>query len=177
MLVFSAATIHLSGIDIIDGTPVLDIKPYIPEYDQPNIDTYSLLHAEVETSSEIESKPSTETECSTDSVTTAQWLNETSSSLRVEFTSRAKSQLQLFSPHSDDSDYKLEHLCNVSEARRAIIEVLAADPRSVYRRKSCPDSLYYFTVDRMHITCWFDHTVVEVLRVQPIAKSILGDDH
>ncbi len=29
-------TIHLSNIDIIDGTPVLDIKPYIPEYDSPH---------------------------------------------------------------------------------------------------------------------------------------------
>jgi len=27
------ATLHLSGIDLIDGTPVLDIKPYIPDYD------------------------------------------------------------------------------------------------------------------------------------------------
>ncbi|XP_064619079.1 uncharacterized protein LOC135482713 isoform X2 [Lineus longissimus] len=29
------ATIYLSGIDILDGTPVLDIKPYIPDYDCP----------------------------------------------------------------------------------------------------------------------------------------------
>ncbi|CAL8331685.1 unnamed protein product [Lota lota] len=28
-------TIHLSGIDMIDGTPVLDIKPYISDYDSP----------------------------------------------------------------------------------------------------------------------------------------------
>ncbi|KAJ8336191.1 hypothetical protein SKAU_G00395340 [Synaphobranchus kaupii] len=28
-------TLHLSGIDMIAGTPVLDIKPYIPEYDSP----------------------------------------------------------------------------------------------------------------------------------------------
>uniref|UniRef100_A0A8C3FZL4 tRNA (adenine(37)-N6)-methyltransferase n=2 Tax=Cyclopterus lumpus TaxID=8103 RepID=A0A8C3FZL4_CYCLU len=28
-------TIHLSNIDMITGTPVLDIKPYIPEYDNP----------------------------------------------------------------------------------------------------------------------------------------------
>ncbi|XP_063585587.1 tRNA (adenine(37)-N6)-methyltransferase-like [Penaeus indicus] len=27
--------IHLSGLDILDGTPVVDIKPYIPEYDCP----------------------------------------------------------------------------------------------------------------------------------------------
>ena len=26
-------TVTLSGIDLIDGTPVLDIKPYIPAYD------------------------------------------------------------------------------------------------------------------------------------------------
>lgn len=29
-------TIHLSDIDMIAGTPVLDIKPYIPEYDSPS---------------------------------------------------------------------------------------------------------------------------------------------
>jgi tRNA-Thr(GGU) m(6)t(6)A37 methyltransferase TsaA len=28
-------TLVLSGVDIIDGTPVLDIKPYIPLYDSP----------------------------------------------------------------------------------------------------------------------------------------------
>lgn len=27
------ATIRLRGLDAIDGTPVLDIKPYLPEYD------------------------------------------------------------------------------------------------------------------------------------------------
>ncbi|KAM9313887.1 tRNA (adenine(37)-N6)-methyltransferase [Pholidichthys leucotaenia] len=29
-------TIHLSDIDMIAGTPVLDIKPFIPDYDSPN---------------------------------------------------------------------------------------------------------------------------------------------
>ncbi|KAF7667577.1 hypothetical protein LDENG_00055390 [Lucifuga dentata] len=29
-------TMHLSDIDMIAGTPVLDIKPYIPEYDSPH---------------------------------------------------------------------------------------------------------------------------------------------
>ncbi|MBI5201064.1 MAG: tRNA (N6-threonylcarbamoyladenosine(37)-N6)-methyltransferase TrmO [Elusimicrobia bacterium] len=27
------ATLHLSGIDLVDGTPILDVKPYIPESD------------------------------------------------------------------------------------------------------------------------------------------------
>ncbi|XP_029016588.1 tRNA (adenine(37)-N6)-methyltransferase isoform X2 [Betta splendens] len=50
-------TIHLSDIDMIDGTPVLDIKPYIPEYDSP--------HTRVVMDSEpYDSNPITETESS-----------------------------------------------------------------------------------------------------------------
>ncbi len=29
----SAATLHVEGLDLIDGTPVLDVKPYIAFYD------------------------------------------------------------------------------------------------------------------------------------------------
>jgi tRNA (Thr-GGU) A37 N-methylase len=25
--------LHISGVDLVDGTPVLDIKPYLPRYD------------------------------------------------------------------------------------------------------------------------------------------------
>ncbi|XP_008315351.1 tRNA (adenine(37)-N6)-methyltransferase isoform X2 [Cynoglossus semilaevis] len=32
-------TVHLSGIDMIAGTPVLDIKPFIPDYDSPKTRT------------------------------------------------------------------------------------------------------------------------------------------
>jgi tRNA (adenine37-N6)-methyltransferase len=28
-------TIHISNLDIIDGTPLLDIKPYVPHFDDP----------------------------------------------------------------------------------------------------------------------------------------------
>lgn len=33
---FLGDTLHLSDIDMIAGTPVLDVKPYIPEYDSPH---------------------------------------------------------------------------------------------------------------------------------------------
>lgn len=36
--------VKLSGIDLVDGTPVLDIKPYVPYYDRPRAtspDTHS----------------------------------------------------------------------------------------------------------------------------------------
>jgi tRNA-Thr(GGU) m(6)t(6)A37 methyltransferase TsaA len=28
--------LHLSGVDLVDGTPILDIKPFIPSYDAPH---------------------------------------------------------------------------------------------------------------------------------------------
>lgn len=42
--------LHLSGVDLISGTPVLDIKPYIPEYDSP-----STLTAELQQLQEVQS--------------------------------------------------------------------------------------------------------------------------
>lgn len=30
-------TIYFSGVDMIDQTPVFDIKPYIPQYDNPSL--------------------------------------------------------------------------------------------------------------------------------------------
>jgi len=30
----SGATLHISGVDILDGTPLLDIKPFVPDFDQ-----------------------------------------------------------------------------------------------------------------------------------------------
>jgi tRNA-Thr(GGU) m(6)t(6)A37 methyltransferase TsaA len=30
-------TLHVSGLDLVDGTPVLDIKPYVPVYDSVNV--------------------------------------------------------------------------------------------------------------------------------------------
>jgi tRNA-Thr(GGU) m(6)t(6)A37 methyltransferase TsaA len=30
-----ANRLHLGNVDILDGTPLLDIKPYVPDFDQP----------------------------------------------------------------------------------------------------------------------------------------------
>ena len=29
-------TLHIENIDVVDGTPLLDIKPYVPEFDGPS---------------------------------------------------------------------------------------------------------------------------------------------
>ena len=32
--------LHIMDIDIVDGTPLLDIKPYVPEFDMKNVEKY-----------------------------------------------------------------------------------------------------------------------------------------
>lgn len=34
LIKIEGATLHVSNVDIVDGTPLLDIKPYIPEFDR-----------------------------------------------------------------------------------------------------------------------------------------------
>ena len=65
--------------------------------------------------------------------------------------------------------YQLKMLSSPEEAKRAITDILKADPRSVYRRNHCQDQLYRFSIDAMNVTCKFDDSaVVEVLQVEPL---------
>jgi tRNA-Thr(GGU) m(6)t(6)A37 methyltransferase TsaA len=37
LLSIDGNTIQIENVDILDGTPLLDIKPYVPKFDQPEI--------------------------------------------------------------------------------------------------------------------------------------------
>jgi len=39
--------LYVRGIDIVDGTPLLDIKPYVPEFDTPPVDRIGWLEKAV----------------------------------------------------------------------------------------------------------------------------------
>lgn len=162
MYVLVGPKIYLSGIDILDGTPILDIKPYIPAYDSPALQPAS---------HEIGQDKQPEFELMRESaVTVADWLERNNrNELAVEFTSLAERQLAMFSTDSRDDDYCLSRFRDIEEAKQAVQQILKADPRSSYRRKSCQDSLYYFSVDKLHLTCWFDDNLCQVLKVQPLS--------
>ncbi|XP_062063882.1 tRNA (adenine(37)-N6)-methyltransferase isoform X1 [Lepus europaeus] len=103
------------------------------------------------------------------------WVREApAATLHVRFTPHAEKDLaQLGSggePGVDQASFK--YFRSAEEARRAIEAVLAADPRSVYRRKLCQDRLFYFTVDVAHVTCWFGDGFAEVLRVKPASEPV-----
>lgn len=252
-------TLHLSGVDVIAGTPVLDIKPYIPDYDSPktrieDISEYRQtpsytdpqmtqlrdLDEELDTSemsselsSEVRVCPGSTSDFSqseqpgssgeTDvlaevknylkqqhvfaenptedkNTDTSEWTSDntmflTSSSLKfgcddysaiaawvrsppiskldVRFTVNAEKELKEFVP-SDSTDGtrpRFQFLKGTDEAVAAIIGILSADPRSVYRRTRCQDRLFFFTLDTADITCWFGDGFAEVVRVKPVQSS------
>ena len=47
--------LHIENVDILDGTPLLDIKPYVPEFDQPRVDRVGWLE---QSKGEVQSKKS-----------------------------------------------------------------------------------------------------------------------
>ncbi|XP_071167302.1 tRNA (adenine(37)-N6)-methyltransferase-like [Mytilus edulis] len=107
----------------------------------------------------------------TDSTKTADWIEiPPIDKISVRFTNLAQEQLKLFSS-SAASDFCLKYLKSGMEVSKAISDILCQDPRSVYRRKHCVDSLYYFVVDIVHVTAWFDKQVAEVVRIQPVSHA------
>ncbi|GCC27945.1 tRNA (adenine(37)-N6)-methyltransferase [Chiloscyllium punctatum] len=105
----------------------------------------------------------------------ATWIRQSPvPSLQVRFTPHAELDLEQFqAPGGTDPDKaSLKYFQSVKEAKSAIVAVLSADPRSIYRRKQCQDILFYFTVDIVHITAWFGDDFAEILRVKPVEKDV-----
>ncbi len=46
-------TLHIRDVDIVDGTPLLDIKPYVPEFDAPDVDKIGWLEKTVKKLPEV----------------------------------------------------------------------------------------------------------------------------
>jgi tRNA-Thr(GGU) m(6)t(6)A37 methyltransferase TsaA len=48
-------TLHIEDVDIVDGTPLLDIKPYVPEIDSQKAERIGWLSKNVEKVHEMKS--------------------------------------------------------------------------------------------------------------------------
>nr|XP_046272325.1 tRNA (adenine(37)-N6)-methyltransferase [Scatophagus argus] len=81
-------TIYLSDIDMISGTPVLDIKPYIPEYDSP--------HTRMAMAYDTDTDQPDATSVS---------LNETTAILNLQKDSETDALSDLKSERTDDDDF------------------------------------------------------------------------
>jgi hypothetical protein len=168
--------LFVSGIDILDGTPILDIKPYIPQYDSPNL-SISQINNTVINESEKTDEP-IHSEINETTTQPIGWVEGSIvSDVSVDFTPKSLSQLTKFHPLDDENkcNHCLNYLSGFEDAKNAITNLLRADPRSVYRRTKCVDRLYYFTIDSIHITSWFDieTNVVEVIKIKPFIKPLI----
>jgi hypothetical protein len=170
-------TVHLCGLDLLDGTPILDIKPYIPSYDYPKeSEQTDLTTTESDDSTSATDDSVNTTNNSTcvgppTTVSNPDWitLGGQEKTLNVAFTQDALSQIRKFSPDAEDPAYRLCFLKSPEEAQTAIEDILREDPRSIYRKMKGQDLLYFCVVDCMHVTTWFDECIkkCEVLRVMP----------
>eukprot|EP00934_Nitzschia_sp_Nitz4_P008037 Nitzschia sp. Nitz4//scaffold297_size22919//183//1635//NITZ4_008518-RA/size22919-snap-gene-0.4-mRNA-1//-1//CDS//3329546289//8027//frame0 len=116
--------LHISGLDLVDGTPVLDIKPYVPVYDSVDMG---------------EELP----EATTTGIRVPNWVRGGLASHRtVQVTQEAQSQLrsiliddpsalQFYGPHC--SEPTLEQ--TLESVLAAIQQVLAIDVRSSYQTR------------------------------------------
>lgn len=135
--------VFLQGLDLIDKTPIIDIKPYIPTYDIPKT---------------LDSKE--EMMIDDENIEFPSWIEE-SQGLIVSFTPRACQDLEKMPA--------LQSLKSKQDLKEAIVNVLQEDPRSNYRKDKCLDRLYFFNVDQVKITCWFDdNNLAEVLRIKSL---------
>ena len=146
-------TLCFEGIDLVDGTPILDVKPYIPTWDDPK-------------------KLQEDYEKHEPKVTLPEWAEAPSiyeHGLEVALTPRAGQSLEsvLGQQNADDS-----LLTTAQSFLSVLAQLLAAEPRSRYRRDRCSDRLYFLELDGLHVTVWFDgepgSEVAEVLRIKPI---------
>lgn len=147
------STLIFTGVDLVDGTPILDVKPYIPTWDSP------------ENLEDVCAKRLPE-------VYVPNWAQPDAifeQGLKVTLTFRADKQLRAIAAQEHRGG-KL--LCSYEELLGAIGQCLAAEPRSRYRRDKCSDRLYFVDVDGIHITAWFSLAdgceVAEILRAQEL---------
>ena len=52
LLKVEGSVLHIQDVDIVNGTPLLDIKPYVPEFDVRNVESIGWLEKNVQKLSE-----------------------------------------------------------------------------------------------------------------------------
>ncbi|XP_015919693.1 tRNA (adenine(37)-N6)-methyltransferase isoform X2 [Parasteatoda tepidariorum] len=175
-------TLYLSGIDLLDGTPVIDIKPYIPMYDNPfliNKSTFEECGSDEIQDIDLLNQDTDETDLKLDQLKITseegaknsqgckipEFLREPPKKLEVVFTNRALIDLENLKM-SNKEETSCGECSNHAEIKKSIVEVLQNDPRSIYRKEKCSDKLYYFYINHIHVTSWFDDQTAEVLRIK-----------
>jgi len=152
------------GADLCDGTPVLDIKPYVPYADTPP-------PAGVRAAGWVSGGPA----------------EGERAGCRVIFSPEARDSLHAIcnAPEEEarggapSSPPALRFFRGKPEqAQAAFQQSLATDPRSIYRREKCADLAYFINLDGLTAECHFDgnDATVEHVRLASDGPSNLELD-
>jgi tRNA-Thr(GGU) m(6)t(6)A37 methyltransferase TsaA len=117
--------LFVSGVDLVDGTPILDIKPVIPRYD-----CVPAVNARV-----------------------PEWIGDDKyvpkiAREQIVWSDDSVKQLQAIVQSG-----KMKYYSTYEEISEAIIQVLQTDPRPVYVRKKSTQKLYGFRIDVANVRC------------------------
>jgi hypothetical protein len=127
----SGDTLHLAGVDLVNNTPVLDVKPYIARYD------------------------------AIPDAVTADWLVETDcNDKRQQKEGREDGEGQLSVQMTDEAVETLQRNANAlrffkgdwARAKRCIEEVLALDIRTLHMKKKHREGTYGVSIDVMNVS-------------------------
>jgi len=152
------STIFFYGSDMVDLTPVIDIKPYIPSYDSPQklSDDYAI------TSMRSREEPEGEEEPDENS---AHAMPSPSNAIKVPPWVSNQNLLKVIF-----SDHALNQIRELGVNQKSIQEILENDPRSVYVREKYLSQIYNFQVDGNNVICKFDDKsgTVTVLQIRKL---------
>ena len=153
-------TIYLSGVDIIDGTPILDIKPYIPAFDNPELHPLVHLYALPE-NKEITGNVGAAY------FTSPTFVKNVHDKFTISYSDEAKNQLDKI---VENGLHHCRFLSSALDIENAIAEVICNEPRSIYRRTECGNKPYGFIVDGMNVTCMINETgTVSIISIKEVS--------
>lgn len=163
------STIYFYGSDMVDETPVFDIKPYIPSYDSP----HKPIESNVSTPTNISrdrSREDPEGEEEPDEDTASGGQSTSDNGVKVpDWVSNKKLLTVIF------SDNSLNQIRELGVNQKSIQEILENDPRSVYVREKYLSQIYNFQVSGNNVICKFDDkqgtvTVLQIRRLQSMTE-------
>nr|CAG4715765.1 unnamed protein product [Naegleria fowleri] len=176
------AVLHLSGIDLVDQTPIVDIKPYIPEYDMVLQDplSFPILKDLVMTYSDEIKKRKLENEINKDNdegkeqntlspPSSSSSSEDSVDSAQCEFFAKIadwmenmpRKQREITNVHfSEKSLQMIDSLIRkstfydmVEDVKELFEDLIKLDPRSKYRRDKCQEELFGIHVDVFNLLC------------------------
>ena len=142
--------LHLSGIDLVDGTPILDIKPYVPTYDSwPDAAVPSWA-------------------------ATAAVLNS-ASTFQVKFSELAMASIESAVPHL--RFYKCAEEVRAAITQVLLTDPRSIARKKRHQRSLSPE-VYPFAIDCLNVLAEFDDSAQEVLVMdaevrEPLTRSAL----